>query len=76
MASSLFGNNQGGPMSDPQSFVNSLRQMVGGNPDAAMASMMRTNPQFADFVQRNRNKTPEQIAADYGIDLGPMRKFL
>lgn len=76
MASSLFGNQGGSSLSDPQSFVNALRQMVGGDPDAAMTRMMQSNPQFAEFVQRNRGKTPEQIAADYGLDINPIRKFL
>ena len=69
MASSLFGNNGG------SSKIDSLRQMVGGNPDAFMQRMMQTNPQFAEFVNANRGKTPEQIAADYGLDINPLRKF-
>jgi hypothetical protein len=69
MASSLFGNN------GVSSKIDSLRQMVGGNPDAFMQRMMQTNPQFAEFVNANRNKTPEQIAADYGLDINPLRKF-
>ena len=72
MASSLFGNRSNGILSQ----VDSLRQMVGGNPDAFMQQMMRTNPQFAEFVNANRNKTPEQIASDYGLDIGPLRKFM
>lgn len=71
MASSLFGGS-----SNPQGFVNTLRQMVGGDPDAALSRMMQANPQFAEFVQRNRGKTPDQIAADYGIDIGPFRRFM
>jgi hypothetical protein len=69
MASSLFGNN------DMSSRIDSLRQMVGDNPDAFMQRMMQTNPQFAEFVNTNRGKTPEQIAADYGLDINPLRKF-
>ena len=72
MASSLFGNRTNGILSQ----VDSLRQMVGGNPDAFMQQMMRTNPQFAEFVNANRNKTPEQIASDYGLDINPIRKFM
>lgn len=72
MSSSLFGNQPQGIFSR----VNSLRQMVGGNPDAFMQQMMQANPQFAEFVNQNRNKTPEQIAADYGLDIDPIRKFM
>lgn len=31
-------------------------------------TMMAQNPQFRDFVARNKDKTPEQICKDYGID--------
>ena len=37
---------------------------------------MRTNPQFAEFVRKNQGKTPEQIATEYGIDYGIVRKFM
>lgn len=35
-----------------------------------MQSMMKSNPQFAQFVEQNRGKSPEQIAKENGIDLG------
>lgn len=72
MASSLFGGAGGGITSR----IGALRQMVGGDPDAAMEHMMRTNPQFAEFVNANRGKTPEQICSDYGLDIGPLRRFM
>lgn len=75
MASSIFGNSNGIFGQGVASRVDALRQMIGGNPDAFMAQMMQTNPQFAEFVNANRNKTPEQIAADYGLDINPLRKF-
>lgn len=72
MASSLFQNNAGGILDK----VESLKRLVGGNPDAFMEQMMRTNPKFAEFVNANRNKTPEQIASEYGLDINPIRKFM
>lgn len=50
--------------------------MVGGNPQAMYDQLMRTNPQFANFVQQNQGKTPEQIAAENGIDYSAVRRFM
>jgi len=72
MASSLFRNGTNGILDK----VDALRRMAGGNPDAMMQQMMRTNPQFAEFVNANRGKTPDQIASDYGIDIGLLRKYM
>ena len=46
------------------------------NPNVIFNQMMRTNPQFAKFVNDNKGKTPEQIANDYGIDPSLIQKFL
>lgn len=72
MASSLFGGDHGGIFSR----LDAVRQMAGGNPDALFRHMMRTNPQFAGFVNRNMGKSPEQIAAENGIDVERLRRFL
>lgn len=40
-----------------------------GNPEQIMQQMMNTNPQFKKFVEDNRNKTPQQIASEYGVDI-------
>jgi len=72
MASSLFRNGTNGILDK----VDALRRMAGGNPDAFMQQLMRTNPQFAEFVNANRGKTPDQIASDYGIDIGLLRKYM
>lgn len=34
-----------------------------------MRMMMKINPQFRQFVEQNRGKTPEQIAQEHGISL-------
>ena len=39
------------------------------NPEQAAKMLMQSNPQFADFCEKNKGKTPEQIAQRYGIDL-------
>lgn len=42
--------------------------MAGKNPDAMLNDMYRSNPQFKEFVDRNRGKTVQQIAQEYGIN--------
>lgn len=73
MPSSLFRNDADETLEEK---VNDLKRMVGGDPDAAMRQMMRFSPKFAEFVNKYRNSTPEQIAADYGLNISPLRKFM
>lgn len=78
MPSSLFSNQQPSPQqptgaspSNPmQAAVQAVRAMRAAGPEQLMRSMMRSNPQFAQFVEQNRGKSPEQIAREHGIDLG------
>ena len=41
-----------------------------------MNAMMQTNPEFREFVERNRGKTPEEIARENGLDLGQIMAML
>lgn len=38
--------------------------------------MMRSNPQFRDFVQKNQGKSPEQIAKDYGLNPNLLKNLI
>lgn len=40
-----------------------------GDPTGVYERMLATNPAFARFVADNRGKTPQQIAAEHGVDL-------
>lgn len=74
MASSIFGPQKpsqtsfGGAPLQPsivdrvQAFINS----IGGNPDVALQMLMKSNPTFAKFVQKNQGLSPEQILKKYG----------
>lgn len=53
-----------------------LKSMAGGNPQAAFNMLMQQNPQFKQFVQQNRGKSPEEIARAYGIDLNQVQQLL
>lgn len=56
--------------------LNEAQRLVNGDPQSAFQSLMRTNPQFAQFVYANQGKTPEQIATENGIDYSMVRKFM
>ena len=73
MASSLFGQQQssGGLFAR----LNQIKGLMSGDPQAMYQQMMQSNPQFAQFVRDNQGKSPEQIAAEHGIDMGQVRQF-
>lgn len=56
--------------------LSAVKQMVGNDPDGFARQMMQNNPQFADFVRQNQGKTAQQIATEYGVDLGLLSNFL
>lgn len=75
MPSSLFPSSPSSPsgMGGIASVVSALRR---NDPQTLMESMARSNPQFAQFVNDNRGKSPEQIAREHGIDLDSIRKMV
>lgn len=56
--------------------VAQARQMARGNPQALFNSMMASDPRFREFVQDNAGKTPQQIAAENGIDVGQVSRAM
>ena len=46
-----------------------INMIKSGNPDVLFNQMMQSNPRFAQFVNANKDKTPEQIAKENGIRL-------
>lgn len=73
MGSSLFGSQPGNSLSQ---LLNSARAIAGGNPQAAISSLMQGNPGFRAFVEANRWKTPQQAFHDYGLDYEQYRRYL
>lgn len=57
------------PMNKMGQVANVLKMLRSGNPDQIAQQMMRSNPQFRQFVEANKGKTPEQVAKENGIDL-------
>ena len=56
--------------STPQNNILQILQMLkSGNPEQIARNMMQNNPQFRQFVEANKGKSPEQVAKENGIDL-------
>lgn len=53
-----------------------IKNLLKGNPDAVFKDMISNNPQFADFVNKNRGKSAEQIAKEYGVDISALNRLM
>lgn len=56
--------------------ANILKMLRSGNPEQIAQQMMQSNPQFRQFVEANRGKTPEQVAREHGIDLNQFKNMM
>lgn len=50
--------------------------LSGKNPDAVFSDLMQNNPQFRSFVEQNKDKTPEQIAKENGLNIEQIKAML
>lgn len=73
MASSLFGGAQ--KPNPLQSAMRAVDMMRHANPEQVMRTMIRDNPQFAEFINANKGKSPEQIAGEHGIDINAIKQM-
>lgn len=48
---------------------------VANNPNEAMQQVLN-NPQFQKFYEENKDKTPEQVAQAYGLDIGLVNRII
>ena len=73
-------SRQASPQNNPLAMMGQLKQMVGiirGQDPRQVAQLMaQRNPQFAEFLRQNQGKSPDQIAADYGIDMNFVRDLM
>ena len=53
-----------------------MKMLQSGNPEQAFQQMMQNNPQFRQFVETNKGKTPEQVAREHGIDLSQLKNMM
>ena len=68
------------PQNNPMAMMGQIRQTMdilrGQDPRQVAQLMAQRNPQFAAFLQQNQGKTPEQIAAENGIDMNFVRELM
>ena len=53
-----------------------MKMLQSGNPEQVFQQMMQNNPQFRQFVEQNKGKTPEQVAQEHGIDLSQFKNMM
>lgn len=53
-----------------------MKMLRSGNPEQIAQQMMQNNPQFRQFVEANKGKTPEQVAKEHGIDLNQFKGIM
>lgn len=72
----LFQAMSGG-MTGGNNQIATLMQMLRvGNPEQIAQQMMQSNPQFRQFMEQNKGKTPEQVAKENGIDLSQFKGMM
>ena len=64
------------PMNKMGQVANILKMLRTGNPEQIAQQMMQNNPQFRQFVEANKGKTPEQVAREYGVDLNQLKSMM
>lgn len=53
-----------------------MKMLQSGNPEQIAQQMMQNNPQFRQFVEQNKGKTPEQVAKEHGVDLNQLKGMM
>lgn len=56
--------------------LSDLINLAKGDPQAMYDKMLKENPQFSDFVQKNKDKQPDEIAKEYNIDPAMLKLFI
>lgn len=53
-----------------------MQMLRSGNPNQIAQQMMQSNPQFRQFIEANKGKTPEQVAQEHGLDLSQLKNMM
>lgn len=72
----LFQAMNGGNMGKMQQIAGVMQMLKSGNPEQIAQQMMQSNPQFRQFMEQNKGKTPEQVAKENGIDLSQFKGMM
>jgi len=71
-----FQQPQQQPSQQFLSRLSTFQQIAQGNPNALMRQLVSSNPSFAQFVQQNKDKTPQQAFRDAGLDFDQVTRLL
>lgn len=76
MASSIFSGrpNQNGGLEQTVGMI--MGMIRGQNPQTLLQNLCSKDPQIADFMKRCQGMTPEQIAAQCGVDINYLRSLI
>lgn len=69
-------NKRNNSVNQVNNIVGLIKSLSSQNPDQVFSYMLKTNPKFAEFVNENKGKSIEQMAADYKIDLNSIMQFM
>ena len=64
------------PINKMRQVANLMKMLRSGNPEQIAQQMMQSNPQFRQFMEANKGKTPEQVAQEHGIDLNQFKNMM
>lgn len=64
------------PVQPQNNLVNIIQMLKSGNPEQIAMNLMNKNPQFRQFVEANKGKSPEQVAKENGIDLSQFKNMI
>ncbi len=53
-----------------------IKQLKTGNVDSIFNEMYQTNPQFRDFANSVKGKSPEQAFREQGFDFNPFKNMM
>jgi hypothetical protein len=73
MPNPIFENQ---PQPGDQGIFGLVKQLKGGGAEQMFNQMYQTNPQFRDFANSMKGKTPQQAFQERGFDFGPFRDMM
>lgn len=73
MTSPIFGNQ---PQPGNQGIFGLIKQLRGGNSQAIFDQMYQSNPQFRDFANSMKGKTPEEAFKEKGFDYSKIKNLM
>ena len=76
MASSLFGGRPNPQTNLPDAVGTIMGMIRGQNPQVLLNNLCMKDPQIRNFVKSCEGKSPEQIAAQCGVDYNFLRSLI